>query len=470
MSPSECWIRLHLDSVLPKDLVRRLSALGIVPHESPRSSRCPQILVCEAIDGSLCDEISRASGQASRVIVLATSRSVPADAIFPAMQAGASDVLVWHDLADPAAAIASRLRRWSEVDDACTSPAVGKRLVGESAAWRSALEQVIELALHTESPILVTGESGTGKELVAQLVHELRAREHRGPFVILDCTTVVADLSGSEFFGHERGAFTGAYTSREGAFERADGGTLFLDEVGELPQRLQAELLRVVQEGTYKRVGSNEWRKASFRLICATHRDLEADRARGAFRADLYFRLAGGTCRLPALRERREDIPLLVESFLREAFGDAAPSVDAGVLAFLVTREYPGNVRELRQLVGRIASRYAPPGPLTIGAVPRSELPATSVPSGACRDALERAVLLALARGQGVEEIRQAAAEIAYRIVLDQERGSTSQSSRRLKVSTRAVQMYLSRFNGFAAAPSDHEPLGGAATVEPVRS
>jgi transcriptional regulator with GAF, ATPase, and Fis domain len=137
--------------------------------------------------------------------------------------------------------------------------------------------------------VLITGESGTGKELIARLIHALDSRVDKGDFVILDCTTVVPTLSGSEFFGHEKGAFTGAIAQRDGAFAMADGGTLFLDEIGELPLVLQAELLRVIEEGMYKRVGSNTWRKTSFRLLCATNRDLLQEESRGNFRKDLYY-------------------------------------------------------------------------------------------------------------------------------------------------------------------------------------
>ncbi len=139
---------------------------------------------------------------------------------------------------------------------------------------------MVEIARFTDAAVLITGESGTGKERMAQLIHELDPRPKKGRLVVLDCSTVVPSLSGSEFFGHEKGAFTGASAPRSGAFELADGGTLFLDEVGELAVPLQAELLRVIQEGTFKRVGSNTWRRSAFRLVCATNRDLAAARDR----------------------------------------------------------------------------------------------------------------------------------------------------------------------------------------------
>src|SRR5262249_683962 len=149
------------------------------------------------------------------------------------------------------------------------------------------------------------GESGTGKELIARLIHDLDSRPGKPPLVVVDCTTIVPGLSGSEFFGHERGAFTGAINTRDGAFALANGGTLFLDEIGELPQPMQAELLRVIQERKYKRVGSNAWQHTDFRLVSATNMDLESGVAKGAFRGDLYYRIAGWVCRTPPLRERK---------------------------------------------------------------------------------------------------------------------------------------------------------------------
>ena len=146
---------------------------------------------------------------------------------------------------------------------------------------------------------------------------------------MLDCSTLVPSLSGSEFFGHERGAFTGAVDARDGAFALAAGGTLFVDEIGELPPELQTQLLRAVQEHTYKRVGGNVWRQTDFRLVCATNRDLQADVAAGRFRQDLYYRIAGVCCHLPPLRDRLDDVPVLTEYFLRELSpGESARSVD----------------------------------------------------------------------------------------------------------------------------------------------
>ena len=152
--------------------------------------------------------------------------------------------------------------------------------------------------------MLSLGETGTGKELAARLIHTLDRRPRKGDLVVLDCATVVPQLAGSEFFGHERGAFTDAVAGRDGCFALANGGTLFLDEIGELPLTLQAELLRAIQERTFKRVGSNVWRSSVFRLVCASNRELLAEVGQSAFRMDLYYRVASVTITLPPLRDR----------------------------------------------------------------------------------------------------------------------------------------------------------------------
>jgi transcriptional regulator with GAF, ATPase, and Fis domain len=224
---------------------------------------------------------------------------------------------------------------------------------------------------------LITGESGTGKELIARLIHTLDPRQNKRDLVVLDGASVVPELSGSEFFGHERGAFTGAVATREGAFALADGGTLFLDEAGELPMTLQAELLRVMQEGSYKRVGSNNWQRTDFRLVSATNRDLLAEEMRGCFRRDFYYRIAGWVCHLSPLRERPEDILPLARRFMEKLRPGESYEFDDAAREYLLTRKYPGNVRDLRQLVTRIFYRHVGPGPITVGDIaPRRATPA----------------------------------------------------------------------------------------------
>ena len=239
-------------------------------------------------------------------------------------RAGARDTLVWPRLPADAEQVVARLERWAAIEEMADDPAVKDVLVGTSPRWRTMVRSVVEVAAFSQASVLIVGESGTGKELIARLIHDLDQRPRKGEFVVVDCTTIVGELSGSELFGHERGAFTGAVGARDGAFALADGGTLFLDEIGELPLPLQAQLLRAVQEHTFKRVGSNTWQHTDFRLVCATNRDLSAAVAAGQFRADLYYRIAGWLCRPPPLRERKEDILHLARHFLTQ-LDDAGP-------------------------------------------------------------------------------------------------------------------------------------------------
>jgi transcriptional regulator with GAF, ATPase, and Fis domain len=404
----------------------------------------PGVVLFPAVTAELCALVADVSrGGARRVLCIALGAGALAGgAAWRLLRAGASDVIEWGATA-PAAA-AARLERWTRVDAVVASPAVRDRLVGEGTAWTAALRGVVECALFADGPVLVAGETGTGKELVAALVHALDPRPHKRDFVVLDCTTVVPELSGSEFFGHERGAFTGAVSARDGAFALADGGTLFLDEVGDLPPALQAELLRVVQERTYKRVGSSVWRGTSFRLVCATNRDLAREVEQGRFRRDLYYRLAGVTCTLPPLRERREDIVPLALHFAREARRGGAPvELDDAVREYLLARDYPGNVRDLRQCVLRMMHRHVGPGPLTVGDVPEAERPASAASHGAdgWRDAaFEDAVRRAVAQGHGLREIGRAATETAIEMAVGSE-GTLSAAARRLGVTNRALQM-----------------------------
>jgi len=244
-------------------------------------------------------------------------------------------------------------------------------VLGRSIAMRRVFG-VLERAVRTDATVLLEGETGTGKEVVAQSIHEESARAD-GPFVVVDCSAIPRELLESELFGHARGAFTGAVGSRVGAFEAAAGGTLFLDEIGELGLDLQPKLLRALEARRIKRVGSNDYVPVDVRVITATNRDLRAEVDRGAFRADLYYRLAVVEVRLPPLRERVEDLPSLVEHFA-ERIGATPPE-----LAMLGSREllreiaghtWPGNVRELRNYVERcLALQMAIP-------IARASLPA----------------------------------------------------------------------------------------------
>ena len=382
---------------------------------------------------------------ATRVLVVAAQKSsLYGNRPWKLLQAGASDVMSWDGSNDPIGNITARLQRWKAVDDLVDGPLVRDNLVGRSRAWLTVLREVVELARYTDASVLITGESGTGKELIARLIHTLDPRPEKHELVVLDCTTVAPDLSGSEFFGHERGAFTHAIASRDGAFALADGGTLFLDEVGELPLSLQAELLRIVQERTYKRLGSNQWKRANFRLVCATNRNLQEEQTRGAFRLDFYHRIASWTCKLPSLNERREDIVALAQHFLQSLHPPGeAPQLDSAVRDYLLLRDYPGNVRDLRQLVTRMAKRHVGRGPITVGDIPEDENPfAVEAMSRDWKDAhFHTAIRRAISMGVTLKQVSNGASEIAIQIALEDEMGNLQQAARKLGVTDRALQM-----------------------------
>ncbi|KXB30559.1 Fis family transcriptional regulator [Dechloromonas denitrificans] len=232
-----------------------------------------------------------------------------------------------------------------------SSRAAAQGLVGRSPAFIGMLEKVLRVA-NSNAAVVLLGETGTGKELVAHAIHEASAREE-GPFVAVDCAGMTETLFESELFGYEKGAFTGATHRKQGLVEAAAGGTLFLDEIGELPLSLQVKLLRLLETGTYRRVGGLDWLPADFRLITATHRDLRAMVQAETFRRDLYFRINTFPIHTPALHERAEDIPLLAASLLERVDRKPGRKFSPAALAWLSGRRFSGNIRELRNLIER---------------------------------------------------------------------------------------------------------------------
>ncbi|HHF7349839.1 TPA: sigma-54 dependent transcriptional regulator [Legionella feeleii] len=245
-----------------------------------------------------------------------------------------------------------------------------RSLVGNSDSIRQ-VRRLIEQVANTEASVLLLGESGTGKEVVARNIHALSSR-HSKPFIPINCGAIPAELLESELFGHEKGAFTGAITSRQGRFELANGGTLFLDEIGDMPLAMQVKLLRVLQERCFERVGSNRSVEVNVRIIAATHRNLEQAIEEGKFREDLFYRLNVFPIDMPPLRARREDLPLLVNELIARIEGENRPSVRImpGALEALSRYQWPGNVRELANLVERLSILF-PNGIVDIDDLPR---------------------------------------------------------------------------------------------------
>ncbi len=235
-------------------------------------------------------------------------------------------------------------------------------MVGTTPGMRD-LYRLLERIAATDAPVLISGETGTGKELAARAIHEASERR-RGPLVVVNCGAIPEELVDSELFGHEKGAFTHAVSARDGAFAQADGGTLFLDEVGELPLAVQATLLRVLEEHTFKRVGGNHELTSDFRVIAATNRDLAAEVREGQFRQDLFFRLYVAPVTLPPLSQRLDDLPSLIDHLLRrDATGaDPPPAVTPEAMARLRRHPWPGNIRELRNVLAR--ARLMSDGPV----------------------------------------------------------------------------------------------------------
>ncbi len=329
------------------------------------------------------------------------------------------------------------------------------RLVGESPAIRQ-IYAVVEKVADTPSTVLITGESGTGKELVARALHDNSSR-HAGPFIKINCAAIPKTLMESELFGYDKGAFTGAVGSKPGRFELAHGGTLFLDEIGEIPVEMQVKLLRVLQESEFERVGGIKTIKVDVRLLTATNRDLAAEIASGGFREDLYYRLNVVPIHLPALRERRQDIPLLVDHFIAR-FNDRLKKqitgADPAAVERLVAHNWPGNIRELENVIERTILFCEGPQiriedlPADLGGGPlrpsQPDLPAvvTVVPPAASPPPSAAPPV-----GEEVGSLKQAVRVETERVerdliqrALDETGGNVTQAARKLQISRKSLQ------------------------------
>jgi len=272
-------------------------------------------------------------------------------------------------------------------------------MTGRSTQMRE-IFGLIERIAPTDATVLIEGETGTGKDMIARTLHEL-SRRRQGPFIVVDCGAVAGTLIESELFGHEKGSFTGAIATRQGAFEMANGGTVFLDELGELSLDLQPKLLRVIEQRELRRVGGSKTLKVDLRILAATRKDLRNEVEKGKFREDLYFRLNVVPIVAPPLRDRREDIPLLVDLFMRQltggdqANGRPDVAISEQTTAALMAHDWPGNVRELRNVIERALALGSEPSALVapLGARPlgsRSAIPVDFAPGLPFRDEKER--------------------------------------------------------------------------------
>jgi transcriptional regulator with GAF, ATPase, and Fis domain len=440
------WFKcLSGKAALAAAVTDELARLGLVVHLDKsrfQDGDCCIAAVSE-VDAKVIAEIEKLSRSFHVVVLSPPEPKISPDVRWLLLHAGVADILDWTNDGTLAEQIAARVRRWSEIERLADDASTRKMLVGDCPVWRSLVQKLVEIAAFSSGNLLIVGETGTGKERMAEALHVIDKRPRKREFVVVDCTTLSPELSGSELFGHERGAFTGAIAARDGAFALANGGTLLLDEIGELPLPLQAQLLRVTQERTYKRVGGNVWHRTEFRLICATNRDLEQGVRDRTFRADLYYRMAEWVLRPPPLRERRADIPLLVRHFLDDAT-NGGPKVDLepSLADYVLCRDYPGNVRDLKRLVMRLHARHAGPGPITIGALPIDDRPGRA---GTPEPWAEPGFLLALQRaldqGIALKEIGRAVTNAAIRMSLTQENGNLHRAARRLGVTDRALQV-----------------------------
>ena len=395
-------------------------------------------LLCEYLDQ--CENL---------ILVYTGEKPLPFFKIWELLKTGIEEVLSLQDSSTLSHTLKTKLQRWSVIKRIMQSETITNYLIGSSKTWIKTLRQIVEIACFSSVPVLIQGESGTGKELVARLIHELDKRSDKQDLVLLDCTTIVPELSGSEFFGHEKGAFTNAVASRDGAFALADRGTLFLDEIGELPMRLQAELLRVSQEGLYKKVGSNHWRKTKFRLVSATHRDLQGEVEAGRFRQDLYYRIRTCAIRLPSLKERKFDILELASHFLKQCLNkNDVPAFSPMMVRYLLSQDFPGNVRELKQLIARIAYRYYGSGVITLGHLPMADREQYDCHEEEWKEnGFHEAITQAISDGIGLKEIKKSVGEIAIDLAIKESDGNLQQAARKLQVSDRMIQAYWSEKN-----------------------
>ncbi len=311
----------------------------------------------EPLDTSLRESVQALAAHDRALPVVIAADGLSSKQVAAAFRAGATDVLFLDDAALPHALAALIQRRASRAAGQLFEDIPGMpRVIGSAHSMRE-LATLIERVSPSDATVLILGESGTGKELVARAIHALSSRR-RGPFVAINCAAIPETLLENELFGHEKGAYTGASSTAIGKVEAAEKGTLFLDEIGEMPLPLQSKILRLLQDHTYDRIGGTKTKKADVRIVTATNRDLKEDAAHKRFREDLYYRLSVVPVTLPALRNRRDDIPLIAQAIverLAKNLGRPALRISSDAMQRLVGYRWPGNVRELENELERAA-------------------------------------------------------------------------------------------------------------------
>lgn len=346
-------------------------------------------------------------------LVVITGALGTTQSVIESMRLGAFDFVRKEQLpfnlkivVDAALKAAAEMRRAKPFEPALTVEQHEDSIVGQSAAMQEVFKMIGRVS-HSDAAVMITGESGSGKELVARAIHQYSTRHDR-PFLAINCAAIPENLLESELFGHEKGSFTGASAQRIGRFERCDGGTLFLDEIGDMPLGIQSKLLRVLQDGTFSRLGGNETIKTDVRIVAATNKNLEAEVAEKKFREDLFYRLNVVRLHLPPLRNRREDIRLLAEYFLkRVAVQKHKPQlqISQDAVEMLENHPWPGNVRELENTIQRAAvlatSDVLLPKDLPLGRAAASEQAASPAP--ASLEEAARVLFEAAAAQPGIE-------------------------------------------------------------------
>jgi two-component system, NtrC family, response regulator AtoC len=429
-------------------VVQARSRRGALLHASQRSI---QVVVVDG-DGAgievdqLVTELRRALPEAEILVTFRSPSIAPAVA---AMRSGASDVLATRSAAlDEAVSRAlDTAETWTTVATLVGGGAASPGLVGRSASIAGVRATLQRLSESTSTTVLIEGETGTGKEVVARLLHE-RGPRASGPFIKINCAALPAAMVESELFGHERGAFTSASMANPGLVESARGGTLFFDEIGELPLELQAKLLRFLEQRTYRRVGGTEELDADVRVVAATNVDLERRLREGLFRSDLFFRLGVVRIQIDPLRKRPEDIPPLAATFVAQqdlALGRQVRGVSAAALRVLGEHPWPGNIRELRNVVQRAFVLFPE----------MRELDARHLPAGL--GAAGRPPRLALEALPGL----QLAERLAIGAAVESVGGNLAEAARRLGLGRFAL-LYRMRKHGLSARP-------GLTPAAPVR-